>query len=49
MYGTGVNQRRKGHLMNPAQALIIRMRNNFEYERVIDCDKAINRVIDNLP
>jgi hypothetical protein len=48
MHSAGINEMRKGHLVNSPQTLVIRMRNNRKNERIINCDKAVNGVVDDL-
>lgn len=41
----GIYQMGHGHLMDAPQALVKGMGNNIGNEQVINCDKAINRVV----
>ena len=43
-----VHQVRHGHLVDPPQALVIRMGDDPVDELIIDTDKSIYRVVDNF-
>jgi hypothetical protein len=46
MNGARVYQMREGHLVYPAQSLIIGVRNDVYNQRVIDGDKTMNGIVD---
>lgn len=48
MDGARIYQLCKRHLVNTAQALVIAVGYNLEYERIINCNKTIYGVIDDL-
>src|SRR5215470_6643648 len=48
MHGTGIDEVSKSHLVNAAKALVIRVRNDAEYERMVDRDKTIHRIVDDF-
>ena len=48
MYCARINQVRKSHLMNAAETLVKRMRDNVEYQGVIDSDESINGIVNDL-
>ena len=48
MHGTRVNQVGKRHLVNIPQPLINRVGNDFQDQRVVDCNKTIDRVVDDF-
>ena len=48
MYSARVNEVRHGHLVNPAQALVIWMGNDLADEFIINRNKAVNWVVDDL-
>jgi hypothetical protein len=43
---TWIHKMREGHLVDAAKSLIKRMPNNFEYKRMIDGYKTMNRIVD---
>jgi hypothetical protein len=49
MYGAGVYQLRKGHLVDAPQALVPGMGHELQDKGVIYGDKPIYRVIDDFP
>jgi hypothetical protein len=49
MNSTRVNKMCKCHLVNAAKALIVGMRNNIQYQWMIDSNKTINGIVDYLP
>src|ERR1700753_699181 len=48
MHRTGIYQMCKSHLADPAQSLIKRMTRDIQQDRMIQRNKAIYRIIDNL-
>jgi hypothetical protein len=48
MHRTRINQLRHRHLLDPPQPLVIRMPNDRKDQRVIDGDKTMNGIIDDL-
>jgi hypothetical protein len=48
VYGPGINQVCKTHLLYTAKALVKRIPDHFQYQWVVDGDKSINRVIDDF-
>ena len=48
MYSPRVDQMSKRHLIDIAQSLIKRMRNNLQDQGMVNSNKAINRVINDL-
>jgi hypothetical protein len=48
MNGAGIYKMGKGHLVNVSQSLVIRMGNYLQDQRVVDGNKTINRVVDDL-
>jgi hypothetical protein len=48
MNSPGINQVGKCHLVNVPEPLIISMRNDLPYQRVVNGNKTINGVIDDL-
>jgi hypothetical protein len=48
MHCAGIHQVGKGHLVDAPQSLVIGMRYHLEYNRVIDRNEALHRVIDDL-
>ena len=48
MHCPWVNQMGKGHLVNPAQPLVIRVSDDIEYQRVINSDETIYGIINNF-
>ena len=48
MHRTGIYQMSKCHLVNTAQPLIIRMRNDLQDQRMINGNKTIYRIVDDF-
>ena len=48
MNSAGVNEVSICHLVNSAHSLVPRMGDNRKYERIINCNKAIHGVINDL-
>ena len=48
MHRAWIDEVSKSHLVNPAKTLVIRVRNDAEYERMIDRDKTIHRIVDDF-
>jgi hypothetical protein len=48
MHCSGINQMGKSHLVDIAEPLVIRMRNDMQYQRMINGNKTINRVVNDL-
>jgi hypothetical protein len=48
MHGTWIDEVSKSHLVNASKSLVVGVRNDAKYERVVDCDKTIHRIVDDL-
>lgn len=48
VHGAGIDQMRKGHLMNVTQPLVIGMRDQLEHQGVVDGDESVDRVVDDF-
>ena len=48
MNGAGIDEMSKSHLVYIAKTLIVWMRNNLEDQRVINSNKTIHGVVDDL-
>jgi hypothetical protein len=49
MHGARIDEVSKSHLVNAAKTLIVGVRNDAEYERMVDRDKTIHRIVDDFP
>src|ERR1700733_6148460 len=48
MDGAGIYKMSKGHLMNVAQTLVNRMRYDLQYQWLVDRNKPIDRIVNDL-
>lgn len=48
MHGSRINQVGKRHLVDIPQPLVNRVGNDFQDQRVVDCNKTIDRVVDDF-
>ena len=46
---SGINKVGKCHLVDPPEALVVWVRNNFQYKGVIDSDETIYRIVNDFP